>query len=356
MALPRIGGSGIPLSLSNLTANRVRLQAGQAWILPSGTFWITPGRYTYLQFLDPVQNVFQTSYVSPGGGLVVDSDGANWRLANLTGCVRGGLITTAGSGLTNGFGTVAITPSAGASVWQSIVGGAIGTSPTIVAGGANYTYPPIVVIGPPPQGGFTATAHATLSAGAVNAVVIDNQGAGYVTAPPVYFINDPRDTTGAGASATVALTGSGTLTGMYPTNHGTVLTAVPTFTFSPASTIAATAIMNFVVTAYAVTTAGSTYAAPVEVRSAGNLVAGTSVLTNPLYTTGLTQPRVARINAALSSGGFTATGQIVEDAGLGIQAVPTALILTQVYPTIADQGALTLAVGGINDDNIVQPI
>src|SRR5208282_4809890 len=89
-------------------------------------------------------------------------------------------------------------------------------------------------------------------------------GSGYTFPPTVSFFNDPRDSTGANASAVATITGAGTVAAVLCLNHG-VSTAgvVPTLTFSGGggSSAAATAIMNFAITAYAVSTAGAGYTA-----------------------------------------------------------------------------------------------
>lgn len=379
MASVRLGGTGIGLSLNgsvgsrsanpltgltNPTAgsNAITLLPSTLWTIPSGTFWVQPGPYTSLQFLDPVGGDWITINATPSlMPRYIDSDSANFRLANLTGTPVGALITNAGSALTNGFGTVAITPSAGASVWQSVVGGAINSTVTVTAGGSNYLYAPRLVIAAPPTGGVQATATCTISAGAVNAVTVTNQGAGYTIAPLITVQNDPRDTTGNGAVLTVnaTLAGSGTLTAMFPTNPGTVLTAVPTFTFSPASTIAATAIMNFTVTGYTVTTAGVAYGTslPFIVTSTNHIVAGTraSNTAGPISDTGITFPRPARLAGTSTAGGATtATGIVIEDAGFGIQTVPAAINTPSNLPTTWGVGTFT--VGGTTDTSYIQPV
>lgn len=381
MASIRIGGSGIALGLSGsigsrvtspttgLTnplggSNAVTLTAARTQIIPAGTFWVAPGPYTSLQWKDPVTGAWRTINASPTTvPYSLDSDGANFRLANLTGTPIGALITNAGSSLTNGFNTVTVTPSAGASVWQTVVGGAINSTVTVTAGGSGYTYAPTLIFSPPPTGGIQATGVAVLSAGAVNSVTVTNQGAGYTIAPTVTVINDLRDTTGSGAVLTVnaTLAGSGTLTAMYPTDPGTVLTAVPTFTFSPASTIAATAIMNFVVTGYSADTVGVAYGTsqPFLVLSTGGIVAGTraSNTAGPIADKGLTVPRMAQLAGTSTSGGATtATGIVIQDAGFGFQAVPSAIIIAGggALPTTAAAGSFT--VGGITDTSFVQPV
>lgn len=49
------------------------------------------------------------------------------------------------------------------------------------------------------SGGRPAQAHATLNAGTVNAIVIDDGGAGYKIAPFVFLLNDPNDPYGCAA-------------------------------------------------------------------------------------------------------------------------------------------------------------
>jgi hypothetical protein len=382
MASPRLGGSGIglPNPLNNLTpiqngnsaqtvpvnqslnymrSNQITLPAGEIFQIPAGTFLVTVGAYSFIQYLDPVSTRWISYDTMQNKTVQITSDGGNYRLANLTGTPIGANITNAGSGYTNGVGTSAtgltITASAGSSVWTPVVGGAVATTAVSAAAGTNYTYPPQVIVDAPPAGGIQATATCTISSGGVNAVTITNQGAGYSSAPLLTFLNDYRDSTGAGASWTTTLTGSGTLTALYPSNPGTAVTAVPTFTFSPASSTAATAVMNFSVTGYTVTAAGTTYTAPVVVGSAAEIVGGTSILTNPASTTGLTLPRPARILAAINTTTLTAVGYTVVDGGLGIQTKPTATITTAAYPTSANSAALVLTVGGNTDTCFIQP-
>lgn len=377
MAVPRIGGPGIGTSVNNGLAatpqgqlvgltNTLTLAAGEVWFVPPGTWGIQPGPYTFLQFKDPVSGTFKTRPTSATHVSFYESDGTNMRLANTTGCVVGALITTGGASLTNGIGTAAtgltITASTGASVWVPVVGGAVSTTLATATGtttaGSSYTYPPIVLIDAPPAGGTQATAICTaLSSGTVPVASIQilNQGAGYPTAPNVTIVNDARDTTGVGAVVVVTLTGTGALTNMYPTDHGTPLTTVPTFTFSPA-TCGATAIMNFTVTAYALTSTtsgGSGYPATggAEALSVNNIVSGTPAFTNPIFDKGLTFPRPARITTAAGATIIITTGQIVEDGGLGIQAVPNLIIIPSAATTSA---GLTATVGGVSDTSLIQ--
>ena len=386
MAFPRIGGAGLALptfpGLINNTSgsssgtitgntNTISLGAGETFLLPSGTWWVAPGPYTFLQWYDPVGTQWKvrpTAATVPS--LIQDSDGSNYRLANTTGCPVGAAITSGTcTGSVNGIGAaingVSCTPSSGASTWTTIIGGAIGatiTAATTTANtsvGSGYLYPPIVVIDAPPAGGLQATAVVTaLSTGTVlsTAIQIINQGAGYTTAPTMNFVNDPRDTAGGGAVYVTTLTATGQLTGLYPVNQGNPLTGVPTLSFSIGS-CQATAIMNFTVTAYATGTIGSSIA-NANITSNTNLVAvQTNPVVNPLHATGVTFPRPCRIAAGISTGTVLVAGQIVEDGGLGIQGVPNAIMSYTITSTTAVVPAVgALAVGGVTDTSFIQPV
>lgn len=392
MATVRLGGANIPLptfpGLNNQVAavgtpgqsgyytgrsNALSLLPGETFVIPPGTWWVKTGPYTFLQWLDPVTNTWKVRPTAKETTDYVESDGVNWRLANTTGCVMGAVITTGGATYTNGIGSTAtgvtVTASSGGSTWVPVVGGAIGatlaTSTGTTTAGSGYTYPPICVIDAPPTGGLQATALVTaLSSGTIPVanVQVTNQGAGYTTAPTLTFINDPRDTTGSGAVVVLALTATGQLTGLYPSNHGTALTGVPTLTITTATTTAqATALMNFTVTAFALsssTTQGASLAAATFITTSNAYTGTANFITNPLHTTGLTFPRPARITANISSAVITTTGQVVEDGGLGIQQVPSELILFSVTSTTGQVIGVagTPTVGGVNDTSFIQAV
>jgi len=194
-----------------------------------------------------VTNALSTS----ADAFCMSSDGTNYRVANTTDVPTGGTITNAGSGLTNGYNTVAVTPSVGGSTWNTIVGGAINTTITITTAGTGYVAPPILVFVPPQNQGSTPyvlpTAYCTISGGAINAVTVLSAGAGLVSAPTIQVIPQSFDTTGGGGVLTVnaTLAGSGTLTAISVNTYGTAVGgAAPTLTFVPASTIAVTALTN----------------------------------------------------------------------------------------------------------------
>jgi hypothetical protein len=408
MAIPRIGGTAggntpslglptgqglfnnaavtgsAPFVTGNLLGftNVLTLGAGEVYNIPPGTWWIKSGPYTFLQWFDPFGNQWKIRPCAKEDTVFVESDGSNWRLANTTGCPIGAVITTGGATnpYTNGIGTAAtgvtVTISAGASTWVPVVGGAVsltitsttaGASPASTAG-TGYNFPPICVIDAPPTGGLQATAIVTsLSTGTVPAanVQVINQGAGYVSAPKLTFIPDPREAsaTAPGPTTTalqiLTLTATGQLTGLYPSAHGTAQTSVPTLTITTATTTAqATVVMNFTVTGQgAYTTGGSSLGSLTLLSVSNTIAASTNFLTNPLHNgVGLTFPRPARIVATLSSGvASSTTGTTIEDGGLGIQQVPSMVPLYSITSTTAVvPQAGTPTVGGITDTSYIQ--
>lgn len=378
---PRIGGTGLglpnPQNLSvgtGIQTNVVTLAAGEIWLLPSGEYMVNPGPYTTLQFFDPVAQRWVS--IGAAAGIQqrnIDSDGSNFRLANLTGCPVGAVITAAGNGasLTNGIGTAAtgltITVSAGGSKWVPVVGGAVNPTITITSGGSNYTYPPIVQFSPPPTGGIQASGYATISSATVNSIVTTNQGAGYTAAPTITLTNDPRDTTGSGAVCTVnkTLMGNTQVTALYPSDPGTALTAVPTFTFAPTSAITATAIMNFTVTGlsgvgaqtgYGTATLGNLGIAMLGSEITPNASRVTASIAGPIVDIGLTQPRPAYLAITSAANALTTTTAVI-DGGFGFQAVPTMLVLPAGNGgTVATSALVTCSVGGITDTSYLQPL
>jgi hypothetical protein len=257
----RISGPGVglpapqPLFPFNLLTdpvtpptNRISLSPAQAITIPAGE-WIVgaSGVISSMQWLDPVRLEW-VNLVGPGAAFAtrVKSDGFSYRIVNLSDSWYGALITAAGSGYVQSSTTV--TPGTGNSTWQPIVGGALGTF-TVGAAGAGYGKPPLVYIPSPPAPGIAATATAALSAGAVSAITIRTAGAGYPVAPPVFIVTDSTDPSllaGSAitpATATVALTGAGTLTGLLLINAGVLLTTAPTLTVNGVGT-SATATTN----------------------------------------------------------------------------------------------------------------
>lgn len=361
MAITRQGGIGIPLNNSPLAGNNniVQLPAGGIQILAAGQYYITPGPYSCVQTKDPITGLWRTPQTGLGCQDFYTCDGGNVRLVNLAGCAIGATITNVGSGYTS---APTVTASAGGSTWAAVVGGAINSTVTITAGGSGYLYPPILQVSAPPAGGVAATAYCTISAGAINAVTVVNQGAGYTVAPTITVLNDPRDTAGSGAVLTVnaTLAGSGTITAIYPTNHGTPVTSVPTLTISGGggSSGAATAVMAFAATGYTVSNGGAVYgnAQPTLVMAVGGVPATSSTVVNPQLNASILTPRTAFITGTSTAGGaVTATGAVVQDPGL-FAAVPNGFVLpsgTGALPTTT--AIVTITVGGVTDTSYVQP-
>jgi hypothetical protein len=200
-------------------------------MIPAGEWALAvTGTISALQYLDPVRQEW-VNLLGPGAAwqTTLRSDGANWRVANLSDWWFTGIVTAAGTNYVQASTTV--TAGTGNSVWQPIVGGALGAF-TVTVAGSGYTKPPIVYIPAPTPPGIAATATAALSTGTVSAVTIRTAGAGYTSAPPITLVTDPSDPAVAivQAKATVVLTGAGTVTGLLLVSGGQLLTTAPTLT------------------------------------------------------------------------------------------------------------------------------
>ena len=235
--------------------NEITMAAGQALPIPGGDWAINLGKYTTLQYLDPVSGVWMGETAEPGVNYV-HSDGQNIRIANLTGCPIGAVITNAGTNYVQASTTVSA--SAGGSLWTAIVGGALNTSLSITSAGSGYTIAPIVLIPAPTNVALTnpgvqATAYASISSGTVSGITVTNQGAGYLTAPSITLLPSPYDPNYGSivnATATATLTGSGTVTAVLCTNNGAPQASAPTLTIAGVgSSATATATMCWTATA-----------------------------------------------------------------------------------------------------------
>lgn len=336
------------------------LVGGSTRLIPPGTWLVTPGIYSCVQEYDPVQG----QWIAPGGALgypqYVNSDGVSFRIANLCGTIVGATVTTAGSAYTTAP-TVTFTNAASAAA-TAIVGGAVSTTVTVTNGGSGYLWAPVVFCDSPPIGlGYQATMSCTISAGAVNAVTVNNQGAGYSNVPNIYFLNDQRDTVGIGASAVATLTGSGTITQLLITNQGTAnSTLQPTIAFSSGSA-AAFPIMVRSISGITLSNVGSGYSGNVIVQAYGNGYTGSAnVLTNPKWTTGLVRTRVATLLAGVDAGTkLTSAGASLFDGGIFAGSAPVAVIIGTTQGTVA-----TVSITGVagftwanpTETSIIQPM
>ena len=350
-------------------AQEISLPTGGLYTIPQGQYIVNLGQYSFVQYFDYVSNMWRNLY-SPVAGQsaqIVTSDGYSLRLANLTGTVVGAIVTTGGSGYTNGIytpgqqlGTAAaptVTVAAGGgtnvATMNVIVGGVINTSVTITNGGKNFLRPPTLIFSQPPLGGVPASGTCTISAGAINAVTVTNAGAGYTSAPTITVVNHPFDNTGTGAVLTVnaTLAQSGAVSALTLADPGMGYTSVPAITFGPASTTAATAIMCFTCTAV-------TWATP---NHSGNgnfgfinstVVGGASTTTNPAITTGLFVPRLG-YTAMSTTGSPTTT--VINDGGLH-QVVPNAVLVNNSDGTINAATTTTILQGGVTDTSFLLPL
>jgi len=355
----------------------ISLGSGQSYLIPSGQYLCSLGLYTFLQYFDPVTNTWLNAQCGTNDGpFFVSSDGSNYRLANLTGCMVGAVITNGGTGYTNGIyfpsnfpinnanavaqaGTatapsVTVAAGGGSIVAQAnlVVGGAINTTVAITAAGSAYTRAPVLTFSPPPPGGVQATAVCTISAGAINAVTVTNQGAGYTTAPTITVTNASDDSTGSGGVLTVnpILVGSGAVTAITMANFGAGMTSVPALTFGPASTTAATAIMCFTSTAVTSTGASNLANGSVVLLTSGR-TAGSATLTNPAISTGFYNPRFGICAPATAAG-----AQSIIDGGLHQTVVSPVMAVNSNGTISAATTYGTNNVGGVNDTSFLLPI
>ncbi len=216
--------------------NKVSLAAGESIQVPAGDWFIDLGKYSILEVQDPVgiAAISQTSgswmpIRTQRGSFVLRTDGVNYRISNLTGCVVGAIVTQKGKSYVQASTT--ITPSTGNSTWQPVVGGAI-QSISLTGLGANYGQAPVVYIPAPPAPGIQATAIATISAGALTGITVVNQGAGYTTVPAITILPNPFDlnTPTTAATAAAALSSPTILTGAILTNSGAPVATTMTLT------------------------------------------------------------------------------------------------------------------------------
>jgi hypothetical protein len=369
------------------------LPSGGIYYTPPGEYLITTGSQTVIEWWDPVGAIWR-NYAGPNTWEQISSDGANYRLVNLSGVVVGANITNAGSGGTNGIGpiqtgsTVSFAAPAAGGVTATaqgyvVVGGTV-PAPTVTQGGSGFLVPPAIACDPPPPGGVQATFTSTISAaGVITGVTQLNPGAGYTSIPQFYIIPQPMFYQGAvrypgdlpqtvpapglinqanvwtgspyqpniqtgttGALLTgVALTGSGTLTAVVMTyfGNGYLGNAVPGVTFAGVSlgAAAATAIMSFCIsgaTAAMSVSTGNVTGAPV-ITSLG-LIASTNN-NNTFF------PRPARGIVVAGGASFT-----VEDPGFGLQGGA----VTTLQPGTTLSTVTNTQYGGRTDTSVLQPM
>ena len=353
----------------------------QAVHVPGGNFIVFGGQYANLQVWDSTSLLWRFLSATDRLPNAIYSDGSNFQIVNTTGCPIGAVVTNAGSGLVNGFygynqalsgisivsGAVAaggnsyltVTASAGGSLWNAFVGGAISTTVAITAGGSGFNEAPNLIVVPPSNQGaqpfIPASMTCTISGGAINAVTVTNQGAGYVSAPTVLVVPQESDTAAnfTAAVLTPALTGSGTVTAVTNASPGTAATSAnPTLAFGGTSGgggAAATTIGNYVVVSATVAGgAGYGNAQPYQAFMIGGYSAAVPVYTNPATETAIISPTSQSILTGVSNAGGTPQTPVVRYAGYGFQTTSTmqlkAFAAAGTIPTT--DATFTLTAGG----------
>jgi len=365
-------------------STQITLQSGQSSILPSGQYLITLGKYSVMQWYDPVSTTWR-NFMNSGNNSPFPffSDGYNYRIINLSGTVVGGVVTTLGTSNaakigfwpTGSSSTLGVTATVAAPAnaptvtaqMNVIVGGAVSQTCVVTSGGSGYVMPPILQFSPPPTGGLNATGYAVVTAGAGTSVVITNQGAGYATAPTCTVTTSVGDL-GSGAVITPALVPStGTTIGYGQTvavtmaNYGGGYATVPAVTVAGMTSTAITAVCCFTVvtggTIAATSHLNNTAYPHQTVYNAQRTAATTGgSMLNPDYSTNLFQMRNGLAACSVTASGGLDT---VLDGGmsqLDVSNLPT--ILSQSDGTVA--GATTssggASGGAVSDISWVLPL
>jgi hypothetical protein len=352
-------GVGLPLGQNlypaNLTGgelvgpgNEIGLAPGQALPIPRGRYIVTLAGVAVLQEYDPTTTTWRFHSSSRPSPVVVDSDGFNLRVANLTGCPVAAIVTNAGTNYVQGSTTV--TPATGNSTWQAVVGGRIATTLSISNAGGTYGMAPLIFFPPPPAPGVQARAIAVLSSGTIGSITVLDQGAGYATAPVPQIYPNPADPNAASGAITVNaaavsfLVGPSTLSAILCTNSGVAGTTVPSLTIAGAGTSgAATIVQMFTLTGATIGSGGAGFSANAELSTLGGIPSATPANTNPAIEMTGYIPRKASM-LLTSVGGTLGTVGTIFDGGL-FAGTPTPLITTQTGAGGSTAATVTLALG-----------
>ena len=327
--------------------NRICLAAGDTLPIPAGHWFVNPGQYSLLQFLDPVTNIWSQgpNAAWAGGHQFVISDGFNVRVANLLGCPLTATVAAYGTG-TYVQSTTTISAVPGNSTWVPIIGGALGGLSLIVAG-AGYGVAPEVFIPPPPPasnnvngvGGIPAAAYAVIASGTVSGVTFTNPGAGYPSGVTLVLVPSPTDpnlSTGiTNATISFSLVNAGSLTGALCTNPGAPLANPNQFTLTVTGAGSSASLSGNVlqtVTAASVSGTGLGYGTlSALLTTVGGVPAAGSISLNPDGNGLAWRPRPAQI--ALATTGATGSLALqlgtIYDGGLFLtNAAPSFVVMT----------------------------
>jgi len=315
---------------------------------------VDTGGYGVYLVRDPVTNTLRPESSARMAPFQVQSDGFSHFVGNLLGCAIGAIVVAGGSGYVAGSTT--ISPSAGNSQWQPIIGGLINNTISVTAAGAGYTIPPLVAIAAPPSPGVAASAIAVISSGTVSSITVLNQGAGYSTAPAVSILPNPLDPAylsgaiTANATAVTTLTGSGALTAALCTNPGSSFATVPSLTVAGAGTLATVTIVPlWTIQSASIVSGGAGYGANAELSTVGGVPSATPAYTNPAIELTGYIPRKAS-GLLLATGGTITSVSTIYDSGM-FAGTPTELVAGG-----STQATIGVTLGTKNITVLIQPL
>lgn len=368
-----LGGSGVglpppqnlyPSYLNNaaqydVPTNEVVLSPGDAIAVPAGTWFVTLGSASVLQFKDPVTGIWRSNQSARNQMQYVKSDGVNVRMANFTGCPICAVVTNAGSGYAQS--TTTVTPGTGNSTWQAIVGGMVSVT-SVTNAGSGYAVAPLVMLSAPPSPGVQATAYAVLTSGTVSGVTMTNWGAGYTSAPTATIVPSPFDPNFLAGSAitpatvTVGLFGSGSIAAILCTNPGVSLSAAPTLTIAGAGASATAVAQRLTaMTGATVFSAGAGFTGGGLLLTIGGVPTTTPVNTNPTIEQTNFRPRPAQALLAAPVGASLASVSTIYDSGLFLGTVVPSAIVVPPSGSVASAGAsVVVLTGGVQDQVLLQ--
>lgn len=359
----------IPGSVVDAGTNQISLAPGEVYPIPAGDWYIGLGEYLILQFLDPITGVWGLASGAAFGGFgmnFVKSDGFNFRIANLTGCVVGALVSAYGTGWVQASTSIVVTGST--ATFKPIVGGQL--TATVAVAGAGYGLPPYVIIPSPPGqntnangvGGIPASAYAVIASGTVSTISFTNPGAGYPVAPgnngTVVLVPNPADpnlSTGiTNATIVFSLTGSGSITGALCTFNGLPLAdgSMTAVTIAPSGAgSSATLVPQVLQTVKTFSVAGAGDRAAVAVATVGGGSSAGTIVNGPNYLGLGFIPRPAQGTLATTSANFTGTPV---DGGLFLNT-PTAYVVPAVAAAAYTLPTIAFVMGSRPDIATIQP-
>lgn len=344
---------------ADASSNYIGLAGGDIFTVPAGVWYIDPGKYSFLQFNDPVTGIWRTYNTARGQLSYVKSDGFNFRVANLTGCPVAAIVVAGGSAYVQG--TTTVTPSTGNSTWQAIVGGMLSVV-SVANAGANYGIAPLVFIPPPPPPGVQATGYTSTTNGTVSGVTLTNVGAGYKSNPVCQIVPSPFDpnlnsgitTASVVINLNTSTTLASALAAVLCTNPGAPTTSLPTLTVTGAGTLASvvavtcSSLLNATITGN-----GGGYATSnTELISTGGTPSGTPAYVNPAIqlTAATPRPAMALLTSGSASTTITSLGTIL-DGGLFFGTAGFAIVTSGIPTTAA---TLTIGQGTTQDTMCIQ--